>query len=273
MPGLNDPTGGPGNFRRLLSLIGLAALPVFAAGLDFPLDLHGTAGIGKYLNSDTARYFLDLTTDFYCTVLAHEPVSVFIRYRDDLDVAGWPEQGVLFDPQRAHYHIAIGTDAFLGPVLVTGFFMHDCVHRIDSSSGEAPIFNRLKIALGAPDLHYARQTQSRNRLLWRVTAGWYPGWQYHDWSVNAGADYRYDLVVDLRLRVAAKGFLSADFCPSFNFTRSDSASYQQHALELDACLTNRSGRAFGVGLVYNLKNNDPIKSPDRLWLLKAFLSF
>ena len=240
---------------------------------NFPLDLHGYAFFGKYLNSDTSAYYIDVSTDFYCTLMKYDRLSLFIRYRDDLDVAGWPESGVIFDPQRAHYYMVMGMDYFFSTVLVSGYFMHDCIHFLDHNADGTPIFNRFKLSLGAPDFHYSLQLSTNKKILWRTTFGWYPGWQYHNWAVNYGADYQYDLFFDLVASLLKKSNIAVSINTSLGFAKADSNFYQQHMAQIACSYLSGHGGAIGTSLAYNIYNNDPLKSPDRLWLLSIFFQF
>jgi hypothetical protein len=249
------------------------AFACFGAALDFPLDLYGRAHFGKYLNSDTSLYYLDVSADFYCTVMRHRSASVFIRYRDDLDVAGSPSNGVLFDPRRTHYYIVAGTEYQCAPVLLTLYFMHDCIHFIDVESGLKPIFNRFKLSAGAPDFQVSREMRTAQKILWQLTLGWYPGWQYHSWSINSGADYKWDALGDLRIGLFRKTSCAIRFLTTFGAAIADSNTYYQTAAGAECCYLSARGNAAGLNLTYNFYSNDPVESPDQLWLLSAFFQF
>ncbi|HEX7321244.1 MAG TPA: hypothetical protein VF399_12920 [bacterium] len=256
--------------RGLLSILVLAS---FCGAVEFPLDLYGRAHFGKYLNSDTSLYYLDVSTDFYCTVMRHRSASVFIRYRDDLDVAGSPQNGVLFDPRRLHYYFVLGTEYRCAPALFTLYFMHDCVHLIDVESGIKPIFNRLKLSAGAPDFQVSREMRTTQKILWQLTVGWYPGWQYHSWSINSGADYKWDAFGDLRVGLIKGTNYAVRFLTTLGAAIADSSNYYQTTVGAECCYLSARGNAAGLNLTYTLYNNDPIKSTDKLWLLSAFFQF
>lgn len=255
------------------SLLFAFAIASFGAALDFPLDLYGRAHFGKYLNSDTSLYYLDVSTDFYCTVMRHRSTSVFIRYRDDLDVAGAPQSGVLFDPRRVHYYFVLGTEYRFVPALITLYFMHDCVHFIDVESGIKPIFNRFKFSAGAPDFQVSREMRTTQRILWQLTLGWYPGWQYHSWSINSGADYKWDAFGDLKIGVLKRPNYAVRFLTTLGTAIADSNNYYQTAAGAECCYLSARGNAAGLNLTYIIYSNDPIESTDKLWLLSAFFQF
>lgn len=260
----------------LVSLCLYVSLSLFFSllfSLEVPLDLHGTAYFGKYLNSGTNRYYIDVSTDFYCTLLKYNELSLFIRYRDDLDVSGKPEGGVIFDPQQAHYYIVTGIDYLLAKFYVSGYFVHDCIHYFDRYIEGTPIFNRLKFSIGTSDFHYSSLLKTNKKLLWRTTLGWYPGWQYHNWSVNYGADYKADITLDLKYNFLKSKTFGLEFNTTFHFSKADSNFYHQHLVQLSGYYLNNITNAIGLGLTYNIFNNDPIKSPDKLWMLSIFFVF
>ncbi len=258
-------------FCRGLALVILLAS--FCLAVEFPLDLYGRAHFGKYLNSDTSLYYLDVSADFYCTVMRHRSASVFIRYRDDLDVAGYPSNGVLFDPRRAHYYFVLGTEYRFAPALLTLYFMHDCVHLIDFESGVKPIFNRFKLSAGAPGFQVNREMRTEQKILWQLTLGWYPGWQYHSWSINSGADYKWDAFGDIRAMLFKRTNFAVRFLTTLGAAMADSNNYYQTTAGAECCYLSARGNAAGLNLTYTLYSNDPIKSPDKLWLLSAFFQF
>jgi len=246
---------------------------LFLFGIDIPLDIHGYGIVGRYLNSDTSCYYIDATTDLYGTLLKSTPFLFYIRYRDDLDVSGKPEGGVIFDPQRVHYYIVGGIDYLSSRLLIGGYYMHDCVHQIDYKIEGTPIFNRLKFSLAAVDFHYSRWLKTEKKFLWRLTLGWYPNWQYSGWNINYGADYKADIALETKYNILKKNPFTLDFSTMFHITKADSMYYHQHLGELSCYYLNNSARAIGTKLGYHIFNNDPIKNPNKLWLLSIFVAF
>lgn len=247
------------------------ALPHAAAALEFPFDIHGRGLFGKYLNSDTTRFNLDASVYIYCTTLKHGPLSGYVFYRDDLDMA---EQtgGVSIDPRYAHYYIAGGMDWALAGHVITGYFMHDCVHDIDHDVEGTPVFNRFRLRFAPADFHYVTRLTTNKKFLWSVELGYYPHWSYHGWDINSGADYTHEIALDLRYNIVGGRRFGLDFRPSFAVTRGDTAFYHDHILRLQS-FYKAGARRIGLSLDHFLFTNDPIKSPDKLWLLSIFLEF
>jgi len=227
--------------------------------------------MGKYLNSDTIRYNMDASVEVFCTLLRHENFSFFIRYRDDLDMAE-QKGGVALDPRYTHYYISGGVDYLTKNFLFTTYFMHDCIHDIDYDVSGTPVFNRLRFQIALADFHDSRRLRTSGKFLWSVNLGFYPHWQYHGWDINAGADYKYDVIVELFFKVFQKNYLGIALNPTFSIARGDTTFYNQHVVRLMSYYTNSKGR-FGMSLDYNIFNNDPIKNPDKLWLLSIFVAF
>ncbi|MBE0432962.1 hypothetical protein IBX73_05785 [candidate division WOR-3 bacterium] len=256
--------------NRFLHL--LLALPFAAlSALEIPLDIHGGGFFGKYLNSDTARFNFDASVGIYCTTLRHGPLSTYVFYRDDLDM-GEQTGGVSIDPRYAHYYIAAGIDYALYGYVITCYFMHDCIHDIDYDVAGTPVFNRLRLRFAPADFHYATRLKTERKFLWSVDLGFYPHWNYHGWDINSGADYTHDLVLDMRYNLISGSKFGLDFKPSFTIARGDTAFYHQHILRLQTYYKTMS-RRIGMSLDYHLFVNDPIKSPDKLWLLSIYLDF
>jgi hypothetical protein len=265
------------NFKKeryitILHLIALLLLPCsLLTSIEIPVEFHGGGIFGKYLNSDTTRYNLDASIELYCITLRHGPVSTYVYYRDDLDMA---EQtgGVSIDPRYAHYYIVGGMDFELGNYMLTGYFVHDCIHDIDYDVEGTPVFNRFRLKFCPKDFHFARRLSTRRRFLWSVDLGAYPHWNYHGWDINAGADYQYDLIVKAMLNLHSAGQFGIDVRPSFTVAKGDTSYYHQHLIGLQGYYRKNS-RRIGLSLDYNLYNNDPLKSPDGLWILSIYIEF
>ena len=263
------------NTRQMMHTILLICLLLLPCSLlypiEVPLDLHGRGFFGKYLNSDTLRFNFDASFEIYLNILKHDPLSAYVYYRDDLDMA---EQtgGVSIDPRYSHYYIAAGLDYFLTDFVVTGYFVHDCVHDIDYDVEGTPVFNRFRLRLSPDDFHYAARLKTRSKFLWSVDFGYYPTWQYHGWDINSGADYRYDVILDAMYNIYSTENFGVDLRPSFTIAKGDTSFYHRHLLGLQAYYA-KSARRFGLSLEYFLYVNDPIKSPDKLWLLSIYSEF
>ena len=256
-----------GRFYCLLMLIPLASL----YSLEVPLEFHGGGFMGKYMNSDTIRYNLDASFEIYSILLRHRSVSMYVYYRDDLDMA---EQtgGVSIDPRYTHYYIAFGFDHFFTNYVLSGYFVHDCIHDIDYDVEGTPVFNRFRLRLSPRDYHYSLRLKTIKRFLWAVDVGYYPHWNYAGWDINSGADYRYDIGLDFMVNLLSSHNLGVDLEPRFLFTKGDTTLYHKHVVGLLGYY-KRSGRRIGISLDYNLYTNDPLKSPNRLWLLSLYLEF
>ena len=255
----------PGIFTLML-------LPcVMLTALEVPVEFHGGGIFGKYLNSDTTRFNLDASIELYCITLRHGPVSTYVYYRDDLDMA---EQtgGVSVDPRYVHYYIVGGMDLDLGDYVLTGYFVHDCIHDIDYDVEGTPVFNRFRLKFCPQDFHFSRRLKTQRRFLWSVDLGAYPHWDYHGWDINAGADYQYDLIIKAMLNLHSATNFGIDVRPSFTVAKGDTSYYHQHLLGVQAYY-RKDARRIGLSLDYNLYNNDPLKSPDGLWLLSIYLEF
>ena len=242
-----------------------------AMTLDVPLEFHGGGFFGKYLNSDTSRYNLDASLSIYCTTLRHGPFSTYIYYRDDLDMAE-QKGGVSVDPRYTHYYIVGGLDYFFSNHVVTGYFVHDCIHDIDYDVEGTPVFNRFRLRLAPEDFHYSKRLRTKRRFLWSVDLGYYPTWQYHGWDINSGADYRYDLTIVAVLNLLSSRQFGLDLKPNFTVAKGDTAFYHQHVLGVQGYY-RKDSRRIGLSLDYNLYNNDPLKNPDKLWLFSIYLEF
>jgi hypothetical protein len=255
----------------LLLVIGHALPRMLYAGWELPLEFHGRTFIGKYLNSDTSRYNMDASVDLHCTLCRFNDLSLFVRYRDDLDMAQ-QTGGVSLDPRYAHYYIAAGFNYIVPPIYAALHFTHDCVHDIDIEEEGTPVFNRFRLECAAADMHPAYRLMSSKRFLWRIVLGIYPHWSYHGWDINDGADYQYELILTPVLNVINRSFYGVDAGLNMHFTRGDSGYYHQHLVYVTTyCQTD--GKRIGARIEYNIKNNDVIKDPDKLWLLSLYVEF
>jgi hypothetical protein len=256
----------------VFSLLILLILPSsLLISLEIPLEFHGGGLFGKYLNSDTSRYNVDASVELYCTVLRGNNLSMFVLYRDDLDMAE-QKHGVRLDPRYAHYYIVGGLDYFVKNYVVTGYFMHDCVHDIDYYAEGTPVFNRFRLKFAPSDFHYSTRLKTPKRFLWSIDLGYYPHVDYSGWDINSGADYQYDAILELMLNVFRNNDFGVDAKPSFAISKGDSTFYHRHLLRFMGYYKQAS-RRIGFGLDYNLYNTDPIKNPDKLWLLYIYLEF
>jgi|GEM_PF-627471 len=255
----------------LIRRFALFLLPCFLLGIEVPLEFHGRAFLGKYLNSDTTLYNMDASINIYCTMLRQGNFSFFVRYQDDLDMA---EQtgGVSLDPRYAHYYIAGGIDYLTINYLFSMYFMHDCIHDIDYEVEGTPVFNRFRLQITDANLHYSKRLLATKRFLWSVELGFYPHWKYNGWDINAGADYKYEVNLISVFNILRKGKFGIDIDPVFHFTKGYSCFYHQHMLQCKTYYRN-NGKRIGLELDYNIWNNDPIKNPDKLWLLSIFVEF
>jgi hypothetical protein len=258
--------------RFAASFIALTVV-LFSSGeaLEVPLDFHGSLSAAEYLNSDSSRFNLDVSIDLYATLLRHNDISLYLRYRDDLDM-GEQHKGITLDPRYTHYYIAFGIDYFRQNLLFSTYYMHDCVHIIDTLLDEAPVFNRFKFSVADAHMHRSLRQTTNKRFLWGVELGIYPHIIYNGWDINAGADYEFDLAVNTTFTVWRKGNIGVDFNPVFQIAKGDTSWYHQDVLHLNAFYVTRNAR-IGLGLIYHLWNNDPIKGPDKLWLLSLYGAF
>ncbi len=252
----------------LLCLL-LPSTPLYS--LEIPLDFHGRGLIGKYLNSDTARYHIDASVGLYCTMLRVKDFSFFVYYRDDLEVAR-TGGGVVFDPRYAHYYLASGFDYFLPRVFLRLDYTHDCVHDIDYEVEGTPIFNRFRFQIASKDFHYSNYLASSQKFLWSWQFTYYAHWQYQGWDINAGADYNYDTAIELAFKIMKSTRFGSEVIPRFQVARGDTSFYHQDLVKLIAYYMNNHSR-LGLELSYNILNNDPIKNPEHLWLLSIFAEF
>jgi hypothetical protein len=259
-----------GSFRSAALLI-LLWVPVFmVVALEIPLEVHGSASLGKYLNSDTIRYNMDASVDLYFTLLRHKGFSLFGRYRDDLDMAE-QKGGVSLDPRYAHYYIVGGVDYMFRDMFCALYFMHDCIHDIDFEVEGTPVFNRIRLVCANAAMHASRRVQSQ-RIGWALELGAYPHVEYSGWDINSGADYQYDIMVYASIPVLNTGRYGIFIDPHFHVTRGDTSLYHQHRVRSGAYLRSSTGR-IGCAITYHVFNNDIIKDPDKLWLLSFFLEF
>lgn len=260
------------HIATLLSLFSLLLIPYsILMSIEIPLEFHGGGMFGKYLNSDTTRFNLDASIEIYCITLRHGPVSTYIHYRDDLDMA---EQtgGVSIDPRYVHYYVTGGLDYFLGNYVFTGYFVHDCIHDIDYDVEGTPVFNRFRIRFGPQEFHYSKRLSTTRRFLWSVDLGFYPHWNYHGWDINSGADYQYDVIMKAMFNLYSTHSYGIDVKPSFTVAKGDTTFYHQHLIGLHGYY-KKAARRIGLSLDYNLYNNDPIKNTDKLWLLSLYVEF
>ena len=265
--------GSRGSIRSVVfTIFALLALPSsLLISFDIPLDFHGGGLFGKYLNSDTTRYNVDASVELHCTLLRHGNASMFVFYRDDLDMAE-QKGGVSLDPRYAHYYLVGGLDYFLSDFVLTGYFMHDCVHDIDYDVEGTPVFNRFRLRFAPSDFHYSTRLKTKRRFLWSVDLGYYPHWDYSGWDINSGADYKYDATLEFMLNFFANNKFGVDAKPKFTVIKGDTTYYHRHVLRFMGYF-RRNARRFGLSLDYNLYNTDPIKNPDKLWLLSIYLEF
>jgi hypothetical protein len=226
-------------------------LPCLLLGIEVPLEFHGKAFLGKYLNSDTTLYNMEASIGFYCTIL---------------------RRGVSLDPRYAHYYIVCGVDYLTTDYLLAGYFMHDCIHDIDYEIEGTPVFNRFRLQIAHADFHYSKRLLTSKRFLWSMELGFYPHWEYHGWDINAGADYKYDMNIKSVFNILRNGNFGVNIDPVFHITKGDSCFYHQHMLQFKTYYRN-NGKRIGLELDYNIWNNDPIKDPDKLWLLSIFVEY
>ncbi len=239
--------------------------------LEVPLDFHGRGFFGKYLNSDTTRFNFDSSFEIYVNTFRHGPFSTYVYYRDDLDMA---EQtgGVSIDPRYGHYYIAGGLDYFFKNFVITGYFVHDCIHDIDYEVEGTPVFNRFRLRFAPGDFHYTTRLKTENKFLWSVDIGYYPHWDFHGWDINAGADYNYDIILAVMYNLYSNNNFGVDFTPDISVTVGDTSLYHRHVLGLKTYY-RRSAKRFGLSLDYFAYVNDPIKNPNKLWLLSIYTEF
>jgi hypothetical protein len=260
---------------RLLPITGLLVAvciqPFMLGALEIPIEFHGSASIGKYLNSDTIRYNMDASVDLYVTLVRHHDFSFFGRYRDDLDMAE-QKGGVSLDPRYAHYYIVGGFDYLFDKVFCRLYFMHDCVHDIDFEVEGTPVFNRLRFVIADADMHESRRLTSEKRFLWSCQIGVYPHITYSGWDINSGADYQYDVLLDASIYVLRRKTYGVFIDPHFHVTQGDTSLYHQHRV-VGGVYTQSSRGRIGLAFTYHVWNNDVIKDPDKLWLLSFFLEF
>ncbi len=257
-------------FPHLVFLILLPLLSLFS--LEIPLEFHGRGFLGKYLNSDTIRYNMDASIDIYFTILRYKDFSFFINYRDDLDLAEQPESGVSLDPRYAHYYITGGIDYVMTHFLFSGSFIHDCIHDIDYDVEGTPVFNRFRLLFADADIHPSKRLSTSKKFLWSIELGYYPHWYYHGWIINDGADYNYEVRLKTIFNIMRKESFGINVKPTFYVIRGDTSFYHQHLLQFNVFYRNHN-RQIGLGLDYNIWNNDPLKNPDKLWLLSIFIEF
>lgn len=248
----------------------LLTIPLFY-GLEVPLEFHGGGGISKYIDSHSARFNMDVIADLYCVIIRSRGFAYYINYRDELDM-GLQTGGVTFDPRNVHYAIITGFDHRWPKWFGRFYFVHDCYHDIDRLVDGTPVFNRFRLQAGHRDFHYAQSAAPSSRIAGAFTLGFYPHIPYHGWDINAGADFNYDVILESRAAIYRSTRFTIDFQPRFHFTRGDSIWYHQHLLRLLGYYHTR-GRRIGISLDYHIYNNDPIKSPDRLWLYSIFIEF
>lgn len=180
--------------------------------------------------------------------------------------------GVTFDPRNVHYAIITGADYCWPNWFGRCYFVHDCYHDIDRLVDGTPVFNRFRFQIGHRDFHYGRIASPVSRYAGALTIGLYPHLSYHGWDINAGADFNYDIIIEGRATLYRQSSGAIDLQPKFHFTRGDSSWYHQHLLRLLAYY-HTHGRRIGISLDYHLHNNDPIKSPDKLWQYSIYLEF
>ena len=259
-------------FLKPRNLILFFCIPlVMVAALEIPLEFHGSGSLGKYLNSDTVRYNMDASVELYVSLLRHHDFSFFVQYRDDLDMAE-QKGGVSLDPRYAHYYIVGGFDYLFDKVFCAMYFMHDCIHDIDFEVEGTPVFNRLRFMVADADMHATRQLSSCKRFLWGLQIGIYPHLEYSGWDINAGADYQYDMILDLSVHILKRKTYGLFIDPHMHVTKGDTILYHQHRVVGGAYLQSAKGR-IGLAATYHVWNNDVIKDPDKLWLLSIFLEF
>ena len=259
------------NRKNIFWCLILILLPYSLSGFDIPLRFSGRAFLGKYLNSDTSRYNMDASVKLYCTVIEQGPFSFFLDYQDDLDMAH-QKGGVSLDPRYAHYYITGGFNYLNKAIYIAGYLIHDCIHDIDYDTPGTPVFNRFRIRIAAPDFHPLLRLKSTKRFIWSIDLGAYPHWKYHGWDINAGGDYRYDILVKSRLSIFKNSLFGVELAPEFHFTWGDTSLYHQHLARLQLYYSNLS-RRIGIECSYHLYNNDSIKNPDKLWILSVFVEF
>ena len=254
-------------FCVLLTLLPCA----FLSSIEVPLEFYGSGFFGKYLNSDTIRFNLDASFEIYCTTLRLGPISTYVHYRDDLDMAK-QTGGVSIDPRYVHYYIVGGIDYFLHDYLVNAYFVHDCIHDIDYDVEGTPVFNRFRLRFAPKDFHYASRLKTAKRFLWSIDLGYYPHWDWHGWDINSGADYIYDVMLEAMFNFYATDNFGMDIRPSFKVAKGDTMFYHQHVMRLRGYY-KKLARRIGLSLEYNLYNNDLNKTPNKLWLLSLYLEF
>ncbi len=262
--GICDPS-----FIRVFIVLFFSLQYLFS--LEIQLEAHGRGFLGKYLNSDTARYSMEASIDFSCTILQHRNLSLFIRYRDDLDLAQ-QVGGVSLDPRYAHYYITVGIDYLTTPLLFSGSFIHDCIHDIDYDIEGTPVFNRFRLRLADAQYHRSKRLKTLKRFIWSIELGFYPHWYYHGWVINFGADYNYEVLITATFNVMRKSSFGIAVDPRFYVIRGDTSFYHQHLIQVSAFYRSNSKR-IGLALDYNILNDDPLKNPDKLWLLSFFIEY
>ncbi len=239
--------------------------------IDFPLEFNGRVFLGKYLNSDTARFNMDASAQMRCTMIRYKNLSYYMEYRDDLDMAE-QKGGVSLDPRYSHYYVTGGFEYKFSKSFCQVSFVHDCVHDIDYEVTGTPVFNRLSLLFANSAYHPANIIITNEKFLWAFSTKFYPHWEYHGWDINAGADYQLDFNIDLTFKFYDKKSFAAFTNLYLLVCKSDTTVYHQDFVRMNVFYKNFS-RRFGVELKYNFYNNDPIKDPGGLWLLSVFVEF
>ncbi|RKX69890.1 hypothetical protein DRP53_06745 [candidate division WOR-3 bacterium] len=231
------------------------------------VETHGRGYIAKYIPDDSL-YNSDAAVEVYCDLFQFKALRFFIDYRNELYMGKQPDKAISLDPRLVHYYLTPGFTFDIGDLILTACIVHDCIHDIDVENPGTPVFNRFRLLLEPAAFHLRNRGRDHNsRPLWRLMIGSYPQFpSIYAWT-NWGADYKYEIKLDLLLPIIARsGFRFGLLFSSHAIRRKERNFYQRHVIRTELALYGRRG-AFVPFLSYFLYSDDPLKNPDRMSIL------
>ncbi|HIE06014.1 MAG TPA: hypothetical protein EYP58_04355 [bacterium (Candidatus Stahlbacteria)] len=225
------------------------------------VEAHGMGYMAKYFPNDTL-YNSDAAIEVYCDLLKFGRFRIFIDYRDELYMGQQENKAISLDPRYAHYFLTPGVTFDWNDLILTGCIVHDCMHDIDIENPGTPVFNRFRLMIEPEEFHIRNRSQRElKKIGWRLMIGSYPQlpWIYA-WT-NWGADYKYEMQLDLLAPVFSTNRCRLGIGFSSNvIKREHRGFYQRHIIRSEFAFFGRYG-LFSPFISYFIYSDDPLKNP------------
>ncbi|HID31912.1 MAG TPA: hypothetical protein EYP24_00855 [bacterium (Candidatus Stahlbacteria)] len=239
----------------------MPAVLIFTALL---VETHGRGFLAKYFPDDSI-YNSDAVIEVKCDILKFGNIRFFIDFRNDLYMGKQPDKPVSLDPRNAHYYLTPGLSMDINDLILTGCIVHDCIHDIDIENPGTPVFNRFRFIIEPGGFNIRnRSRRVVDQPLWRLMLGSYPRFpSIYAWT-NWGADYKYEMRLDLLTPIVKKNrsYLGLGLS-SHVIRREERGFYQRHIIRGEWALYGSDG-IFMPFISYTIYSDDPLRSPGQM---------